>query len=150
MPFRKTENSAKPLVIIPCGGAKRDYPCLAALMYVGGYHLKCQAYAEELTTLDRILILSAKYGLLALDDPIEPYELRMGKPGCVSWSVVHHQAVERGLAGELGSNVIALGGSAYTGVCKRVWPGCRTPLDGVGGIGKQLAWMKARIAEHER
>lgn len=129
------------LVIIPCGSAKKTCRSQAGKMYLGGYHRACQAYARTLVPVTKILILSAKYGLLRLTDEIEPYELRMGQIGCVSPSFVRDQALKMRL---LNQEVIALGGRDYTKICKAIWSDCETPLEGVGGIGKQLKWLKER------
>lgn len=131
-----------PLVIIPCGGAKRTEDCPAGEMYIGGYHRACQAYALSLAPLEEVLILSAKHGLLRLGDIISPYELRMGQPGSVMARIVKAQA-QRLRVADWSGDVIALGGKRYIAVCKVIWPDCLTPLEGVGGIGKQMAWMKA-------
>ena len=50
--------------------------------------------------------------------------------------------------GILDEEVIALGGRDYTTMCQGVWPNCQVPLDGVGGIGKHLKWLKSRIMEN--
>lgn len=129
-----------PLVIIPCGGKKREGRALAADMYIGPYHKACQAYARSLAPDCSILILSALYGFLALWDEIAPYELRMGSPGCVSLVTLKQQAKERNILDE--KDVILLGGKEYVTPCKRIWSHAQTPLDGVGGIGKHLKWLK--------
>lgn len=130
------------LVIIPCGGKKGLVPVIASEMYTGGYFKAGLEYALSLThgDRDRVLILSALYGLLGLDDDISPYNVRMGDVGCVDWRHVERQAEARGV--REAANVIALGGKDYTNVVKKVWPDCKTPLQGVGAIGKQLAWFK--------
>lgn len=135
----KSITNLQPFVVIPCGGAKRSERCPAGEMYVGGYHRACRKYANRLTMPARILILSAKHGLLRLTDVIEPYELRMGQPGSITTAVAWQQARKMGLLDE--SRVVALGGRAYTAVCRTIWPHCTTPLDGRGGIGKQLSWL---------
>lgn len=130
-----------PLVIIPCGGKKREGRSLAMDMYTGPYHKGCQAYARTLTPLeDDILILSALYGFLSLYDEIAPYNLRMGDLGCISLFVLREQVRERGIMDR--KEVVALGGKEYVSRCKLIWPHCSTPLDGVGGIGKHLKWLK--------
>jgi hypothetical protein len=86
-----------------------------------------------------ILILSAKYGLLGLDDRVEPYNLRMGQPGCVTAAVVAEQARKRKVLHE--PDVFALGGEEYVSVARQVWPHCRCPLGAEGGIGKQIGWL---------
>lgn len=128
--------------LIPCRGKKRDYPCPACEMYVGGYHVACQRYALKLAGRDesKVFVLSAKYGLLGFWETIEPYDLRMGKPGCVSERLVARQAEELGVAGE--SDVTGLGGAEYVKIMRRVWPSLKIPLDGVGGIGKHMKWLK--------
>ena len=133
------------LVIIPCGGKKRPEPCRAEQMYTGPYHRACRRLALLWAPRDRVLILSARYGLLRLDDWIEPYELRMGRPGCVGEGIVRAQAGRMGLLGS--RRVIALGGFSYTNICRQVWPGAAVPLSGVGGIGKQLRWLNHAIGK---
>jgi hypothetical protein len=128
------------LIIIPCGSAKLKHRAPAGQMYLGAYHRACRRYADSLASIyDQVMILSAKYGLLPLDEEIDPYELRMGQPGCVTTDQVRTQAEEHELLGE---PVIALGGKDYTQVCKAIWSQCATPLSGIGGIGKQLKWLK--------
>jgi hypothetical protein len=131
------------VVIIPCGKAKQPTPQPAGRLYTGAYFRACLRYAQTLAQPDRIFILSALYGLLALTDVVTPYELRMGEPGCVTLAQVRRQAAARGL---LGASVVALGGRNYTDVCRAVWhAGCKCPLAGQGGIGKQMAWMKRDV-----
>lgn len=132
------------IVVIPCGGKKADKACKARDLYIGSYHKACQQYALALVGGDaaRVFILSAKYGLLTLDRVVEPYDLRMGGEGCVDWKEVYSQAIVLNIVDE---EVIALGGRDYTDICRKVWDKCQTPLDGVGGIGKQLAWLKEHL-----
>lgn len=99
-------------------------------------------YALSLADPERVFILSAKHGLLSLDDVIEPYDLKMGQDGCVTPGLVLQQAVKRGL---IERDVVALGGKGYVDICRRVWPGLLAPLDGVGGMGKQIGWMKRNM-----
>jgi hypothetical protein len=89
-----------------------------------------------------IYILSAKYGLLPLDQVIAPYDLTMGQPGSVTPAQVRQQAQARMLLTE---PVIALGGDPYLTICQQVWPHVQTPLRGRGSFGRfgyQLQWMK--------
>lgn len=111
-------------------------------MYTGSYHKACLRWALTNTDADRVYILSAKYGLLALQDVIEPYELVMGQPGSVTASIVAQQARDRKLSA---TDVIGIGGSKYVTVIRAVWPKADTPLDRVGGIGKQLQWLKLHV-----
>jgi len=126
------------IVVVPCGVAKRSHRTAAGAMYTGAYHRACMRYARSIVVPEQIRILSAKYGLLELADEIEPYNLKMGQPGCVTAAKVWQQAQRAGI---LDATVIALGGRHYTAICRAVWPACFTPLKGVGGMGKQMQWL---------
>jgi hypothetical protein len=129
-------SSAPPLVVVvPCGAAKRPRRTTAGDMYTGGYHRACRRYAVRFGA-DRILVLSARHGLLDLDEPIDPYELRMGQPGSVTTAAIRRQAERLAVAS---ADVVLLGGRAYVERAAPVWPQARTPLAHVGGIGRQLA-----------
>jgi cytoplasmic iron level regulating protein YaaA (DUF328/UPF0246 family) len=62
----------KRIVLIACASRKRAEPCKARDLYVSPLFKKNLRYAERLDP-DRIFILSAKYGLVDLEDEIEPY-----------------------------------------------------------------------------
>ncbi len=91
--------------VIPCGGAKLDRPAPARDLYQGSLFrhalrsvLKCIELDEQAGLgKGRVLILSAKYGLVQLDDVIEPYDLTMGQAGSVSVATLQAQAVELGM-----------------------------------------------------
>lgn len=127
------------IVVVPCGGEKANIRCRASEMYVGRYHKACRLYANSLVPESQQLILSALYGFVYLDEVLDPYDLVMGQEGCVSVNYAREQIEEMGLLEE---EVVALGGDIYIRVCRAVWPDCETPLRGVGGIGKQLAYLE--------
>ncbi|MEU8657446.1 DUF6884 domain-containing protein, partial [Actinoplanes philippinensis] len=83
------------LVIVGCGSAKRDRPAPAGRMYTGSYHAACRRAADAIG--GRLLILSARYGLISLDTWIEPYELRLGQAGAVTVPRVRAQARQLGI-----------------------------------------------------
>lgn len=112
---------------------------MAYALYLGSYYRACLYYALSLVGREQIFILSAKYGLLALRDVVEPYDLKMGQKGSVTAQQISEQAVLRGVFDE---KVICLGGRAYIDVMRQVWKDCVVPLEGVGGIGKQMRWLK--------
>ena len=68
----------------PCGSRKLDRPAPAGEMYVGSYDRACARAAAARG--GRVLIISAKHGLLDPATVIEPYDLRMGQPGSVTAS----------------------------------------------------------------
>lgn len=127
------------VVIVPCGGKKQDDTtvCEAGEMYVGSYHQACRRAAEVLAgDGGRVLILSAKYGLVGLSHYIARYDLRAGDPGTISGEALREQAHKMYVTG---AHVTALGGAEYVRLAREVWPDAETPLSGCRGIGEQLA-----------
>ncbi len=130
----------RPLVIIGCGSAKASEPRKARELYQGGYFKACLAAALAFTSEDRVLILSGRHGFLRLDDEVQPYDQRVVDEGHVSDGKLVMQAEELGVAGS--PRVIILAGKAYATAARKVWPRAEWPLQGVGIIGKQLAFLK--------
>lgn len=85
------------------------------------------------------MILSAKYGIIDLDQPIEPYNLRLGRPGSIAPETVRAQVASLGLQS---CQVTALAGADYVNFLRRVFADVRAPLAGSKGIGE----MQARLA----
>jgi hypothetical protein len=63
----------KKIICISCVKSKRNRRSKAAELYTSTLFTKALHYAESLKP-DRILILSAEYGVLELDDEVDPYE----------------------------------------------------------------------------
>ncbi|MFD8597701.1 DUF6884 domain-containing protein [Kitasatospora sp. NPDC059646] len=132
------------VIIVPCGGAKSSRPERAGEMYTGSYHRAARRAAEKLADRNtRILILSAKYGLLPLDEWISPYDLKAGDPGTITPEALRHQAFELLLGG---AEVTVLGGAAYVALARSVWPDAAAPLEGTRGIGEQMQRLAAIAA----
>lgn len=70
---------------------KTETPNQAGLLYVGSYFSSALKWARSVTTDPNILIISAKYGLLKLNDFISPYNLKMGDPGSVTVEALKKQ-----------------------------------------------------------
>ena len=66
----------KTIVLISCASRKRTHKAKAGEMYVSRLFGLSLDYAKSLNA-DEIFILSAKYGLLHLDDEIEPYDITL-------------------------------------------------------------------------
>lgn len=135
-----TDCVAPELIVIPCGARKLDHPARAADMYTGSYHRACRRAADALRP-DRLVILSARYGLLDLDDEIEPYDTPHGAADAVTAQFLQDQAAERGVAAL--DPVVVLGGARHTALAKAVWPHALTPLSGTRGMGEQIARLGA-------
>jgi hypothetical protein len=137
---------AGPVVVIPCGGAKLHRPAPAGELYTGSYHRACRRAADALTAQGgTVVVLSALYGLVPLDQVLEPYDLRMGQPGSVTPARLSEQARTLGL--DDAREVVVLGGAAYTAAALTVWPHAATPLAGLGGMGYQLQALAAMAAD---
>lgn len=63
----------KRIVLISCVKTKLDHTAKAEDLYISDLFVKNLAYAKKLRP-DHIFILSAKYGVLKLNDRIAPYE----------------------------------------------------------------------------
>ncbi|MFJ5272473.1 DUF6884 domain-containing protein [Streptomyces sp. NPDC088358] len=139
-PNEHTGGVAPELIVIPCGARKLDHRARAADMYIGSYHRACRRAAEALRP-DRLVILSARYGLLGLDDEIDPYDTAHGAADAVTARLLQDQAAERGIR-DL-DPVMVLGGARHVTLAKAVWPHALTPLSGTRGMGEQVARLAA-------
>ncbi|MDH6284598.1 DUF6884 domain-containing protein [Prescottella agglutinans] len=140
------QGNARPLVVIPCGGAKAPHRSPAGLLYTSGVHRLAQRAARTLTGPESIRILSAKHGLLTLDELVDPYDLRLGQPKSITPDVLREQADQQGILER--TDVVVLAGRDYTHLAQTVWPHAVAPLAGTGGIGDQQHRLK-RIADGE-
>lgn len=134
--------TAAPFVVVPCSGAKRPEPELPAReRYTGQLHRLAMDAALTLTSEDRVRIMSARYGLLTLDQITEPYDRRVDDLNAEdlrqlkSWVhcdaiSMHHQDPD--------APVVALVPGPYADVM--AWSPLLErkmvrPFDGCGGIG---------------
>jgi hypothetical protein len=131
------------LVILACGARKAAcFEAPAGDMYVGSYHRAARRAADALTTPGtRVMILSARYGLLNLDDVILRYEMRLGQRYAITKQGLREQAEQLGLAGT--AEVIVLAPGGYAELAAHVWPHAQLPLAGTRGIGEQMARLTA-------
>jgi hypothetical protein len=140
---RPAFGDAGAVVLVGCGARKTSHPATAADLYTGTYFRACLSTALAIAPRDHVLILSARHGLLGLDDgPVEPYQLTLGQPGAVTAAQVRAQAAERGIGD---GPVVALCGARYAALAAQVWAQVATPLAGLG-IGRQrhvLATLRA-------
>lgn len=67
------------IALIGCTSRKKDHTCPAIEMYTeSDYFNKKLEYCEKIG-VEKIFILSAKYGLLDADEVIETYDLNLNK-----------------------------------------------------------------------
>jgi hypothetical protein len=139
----------KPLVIIGCGAKKQDKPCPASDLYTGPLFVKALAYARAVAKDDDIRILSAKHGLLKLDQIVRPYEHRLTKAdirGLPSLDITVRGQLEDLECGHC--PVLMLASNDYSLLFHAAWwsvfqsnPKMDQPLAGLG-IGYQMQWLK--------
>ncbi len=135
----------KKIVCISCVKSKRNRRCKAAELYTSTLFTKAFHYAESLKP-DRILILSAEYGVLELDDEIDPYEKTLNNMRVTErkqWA----QRVLTQLRGKTDLDVdefIFLAGEKYR---ENLIPHIKhytVPMYGLS-IGRQLEWLTEHI-----
>ncbi len=89
------------VVLISCGKKKLPTPGAAREVYCAAYFQECLRYAESVG--DEVRIVSAKYGLLSPETPIEPYELRIEQ-----LSPTQRCAWARDVMGKLGDELLGI------------------------------------------
>jgi hypothetical protein len=84
------------VVIISCGAKKLERAAPARDLYIGPYFRAILGYALTIAPAENIFVLSAKYGLVRLQDRLKPYDLKMGAAGGVDIRTVRRQAKRLG------------------------------------------------------
>lgn len=133
------------IVFLSCVKQKRSKPCAARDMYTSDLFKKSLAYALQLKPRE-VYILSAKYGLLELDEKIEPYEQTLNKMRDherKAWAYrVCKQCEEKGIS--YGEKAVFLCGNNYRKYLMRKFTNAIAPLGNLP-IGKQLAFYKNHL-----
>ena len=62
------------LIVIPCSKQKQDRRAPLRELYTGPHFRAALAWALTVAPADRVLVLSALYGLRQLDDELSPYD----------------------------------------------------------------------------
>ncbi len=132
----------KTIVLISCVKKKLAVSSPAKDLYVSPLFRYALKYAYTLKPA-AIFILSAKHGLLSLEETVEPYEqtlLTMSASGIKVWA----ENVKGQLSGKLDvekDHVVFLAGEKYRKYLIPVFKNVSIPLKGLG-IGKQLQFLK--------
>jgi hypothetical protein len=137
----------KTIVLVSCVSQKRTVPSTAQDLYLSSWFLNASAYAKRVG--DQWFILSAKYGLLAPDKVIEPYNVTLKTMPVRSrrlWAVGVIRDLVRILSS--GDTVVFLAGDAYRE--NLIVPiqnmGCQIsiPMQGLR-IGEQMQWLNHQL-----
>jgi hypothetical protein len=136
-------SSSAPFVVVPCSAAKAAGDELpAGERYLGQLHKLALAAALELTTPDRVRILSARYGLLTLDAPTAPYDAKVGELNADDERALRfriHAGAVAMVATDPEAAVVALVPAAYAEALASsplLEARLVRPLAGCGGIGR--------------
>lgn len=134
------------IVLISCVKSKLDHPARAEELYISELFKSNLAYAKSLKP-HVIFILSAKYGLVALDQKLAPYEKTLN-----SMPVSERKAWARDVLVQLSKHAnlqsdlfIFLAGVRYREYLIPFLKHYQVPLEGLS-FGKQLQELKRRLA----
>lgn len=133
------------IVLISCVSKKLHHKSKAQDLYVSQLFQKNLQYAKSLNP-DKVFILSAKYGLLRLDEEIEPYDKTLNNmrsdeikawANCVIIQMKKSTNIEN-------DEFIFLAGDKYRKFLLPHLKHYKIPMLGLK-IGKQLQWLSERI-----
>jgi hypothetical protein len=134
------------VVLISCVSRKLGHKARAGELYVSDLFKKNLAYARSLAP-HATYILSAKHGLLSLDDEIAPYNetLNTMKDAQVrAWAAKVLEQM-RGRVGA-GDELVFLAGEKYRKYLLPHFRNTSVPMQGLG-IGRQLAFLKHALTQ---
>lgn len=135
----------KTIILIGCVKKKRDHRSRAEDLYISPFFRKNLSYAKSLKP-DSIFILSAKYGLVALDQEIDTYDLTLKnfkKDDLFKWSSNIIQQLQQ-VSNIKMDKFIFLAGDKYRKYLIPTMNNYEIPFKGLG-IGKQLKELKSKI-----
>ena len=125
------------IAFIGCSAKKLNKRCRASFLYQGTLFKESLKYCQN--NYKEIYILSAKYGLIELNEIIEPYDLTlrdMKKDERNAWA-------EKVIVKMKELKICPEKVDIFAG--KKYWeflPHCNTPLYDKKGIGFQVQWLK--------
>lgn len=131
------------VALVGCGAAKLGHRAAAQDLYTGNLFRAARAYAERFA--DSWFILSAKHGLVAPPQVLEPYNATLvGAPREVvqRWSLAVSDSLRRYVPAS--ALVVFLAGEAYSGAVTNLPNKVEYPLSGLG-MGKRIAYMQRAV-----
>ena len=139
--------------VIACSASKALTAMPARHLYTGDLFRKSLRWAEASRRFDAIKVLSAKHGLVDIEQMIKPYDTALHAMEFTArraWAASVAHALVQQLADR--AEVVALAGQLYTeGLALHLQVLAPTvafnrPLAGMG-IGEQKAWLKRQLDE---
>jgi len=136
----------KNIVLIACSSKKKKEKSLVIDIYISTLFKYSYEYAKKLNP-DKIFVLSAKYGLLEMNQVIEPYNETLNTKTKIEkmlWSEkIETQLIEKGIDLK-NDNIIFLSGKNYRENLIKHINNYLIPLKGLS-IGNQLKYLKSNI-----
>jgi len=133
-----------PIVLVACGSQKLDHAAPAQDLYTGDLFKKSRAWAERFGSA--WFILSAKHGLVAPGQVLDPYNVTLNTmdPAALSaWDRVVRAQFDEQFGGRSNMDVVVLAGLRYRRWCEGR-PGFTAPMAGLG-IGSQKGWLRRAL-----
>jgi len=134
------------IALISCVKSKKQIPCKTKDMYTSTLFHFAYKYAQH-RKVDKIFILSAKYGLLDENQLIEPYEMTlntMKNSAILAWSNNVIKQLEK-LTNLSDDNFIILAGDRYRKYLLPYMNNYEIPMEGLS-FGRQLSWLKNQLS----
>ena len=130
------------IIFLSCVKSKQNKKCAAKDMYISDLFKKSLIYAKQLNPR-KIYILSAKYGLLELNDMIEPYELTLNKMTQNQQKIWAYKVIKQCQQKNIdfAERAVFLCGNNYRKYLIKKFHKAEAPLKNMG-IGKQLQYYK--------
>lgn len=131
------------IVLISCVSKKRNESCKARDLYISDLFKKALYYSENVIKADKIFVLSAKYGLVSLDEIIEPYDKtlnKMKKGEVLQWSDMVLEDLKNNIDID-NDKVIFMAGLKYRKYIESSIKNVEVPMRGMK-IGQQLQFLK--------
>lgn len=140
------------IALIGCTKKKRDICSKAIDLYdKSDFFCKELAYAKKVLNVDSVWILSAKHHLLSADTMVAPYNVTLvgaKKSEREQWATDTFKQIKNTFDPK-SDELFLLCGTKYYEFLEKPLHECgynySIPMKDVGGIGKQLQWLKDRL-----
>ena len=152
--FAEIKPPSEPRVaLVGCSALKQKRPAPARELYTSGLFRASLAFAEA--TCAEVFVVSAMYGLLSLEQVVEPYDRTLadlgGKNAREDWGA---RTLASFVQREIAPQLVVLAGELYAealmaGAHWHNLPRPEAPLRGLRGCGNRIAWLKARTSKPE-
>lgn len=138
------------IALIACSKRKLSRAAPARELYQGTLFKYSLSYVEEIIKPDLVFVLSARYYVVPIDKTLFPYDQTLiGEPAekVRQWGTLVRTHLEiLGITDPIQHRWTLLAGKIYRkGLYWLRGIPCYVPLEGRGGIGKQVAWLQHRL-----